>query len=72
MIYKNDIKVIEIKLKIEDRLTCHLVLSNDKTFTGKTKILDPSIMHNKSKLENLSLLTITKTLKDLEKKLNGI
>jgi hypothetical protein len=71
MIYKNGIKVTKIELLIEDKITCHLHLSNGKVFTGIPNTADPSIMHNKNKLELFTVRTIATTLQNLQQELEN-
>ena len=69
MIYKNGIKVKKIELVISEDLICHIHLSNDKVWSYKIKKVEPSIIHNQIKLENLTVLTITRSLGLLKKEM---
>ena len=71
MIYKNGITVEKIELLCgNSKLCCHIHLSDGKVFTGKPDKVSPEIKHNKDKLQNFSIMTIAKTLKELDKELN--
>ena len=70
MIYKNGIKVKKIELIVnEENFICHLHLSNNKVWSGKPEKINPSILHNQSKLETFSILTITRTIELLKKEM---
>ena len=70
MIYKNGIKVKKIEVIIDDGFICHLHLSNDQVFSLKPKQVDPSILHNKIKLENCTINTIAKALDSLKQEMD--
>ena len=64
MIYKDGIKVNRIELIIDDNsLICHIHLSDNTVFSGKPEHQDPSVMHNQTKLETMSILTMARTLR---------
>ena len=74
MIYKNDIKVKKIEIRIDhesNAILCHAHLSNDKVFTGMPEKLSASVMYNQKKLETITILALAKTLKELKKEMKG-
>ena len=71
MIYKNGIKVNKVELVIDEKgLTYHFHLSNNKVWTYQPKDIDPSILHNQTKLETLSVLTMGRAMKELRRVMN--
>lgn len=71
MIYKNNVTVKKIEQIIDvNSITCHFHLSNDKVWTYRARKIKPEIMHNQTKLENYTIMTLARGFQELKEEMN--